>query len=79
MQLVDNDVNITDLKGNSLLYHSIQSSNEEVINYILQCPKFDSNKSDILTSFISSYKINLNQKVPIIVKEKKMNLGFNHS
>ena len=55
IQLVDNDVNMSDFEGKSLLFHSIAHASDDIMTEILNHPNFDSKKSDILSAFIESF------------------------
>ena len=56
-KLNDDSPNIIDSAGNSLLSEAILNSSKEIIDSILNDPKFDSKKSDILNCFVQSYTV----------------------
>lgn len=62
--VLNDDVNICDSNGLSLLYYSCRYLNVKVLDYIINAEKFDSKKSNILESFITlcSNSINLVDK-----------------
>lgn len=55
MKLVDDDVNLCNSTGSSLLVHAVHFSNGDVIDYILNNDQFDSKGSNILKGFVDIY------------------------
>ena len=54
LKLVNNDVNIYNEEGHSLLFHSILCNNRNFLNEILNSDTFDPQKSDMLNAFINA-------------------------
>ena len=73
LEFNNNDLNITDIDGNDLLYYAVINLNQEVLIELLT--NYDSKQFDILKAFIGSYsKSNINYDWNLVIDENTFSL-----
>ena len=78
LSIFENDVNILDENGLSLLISATKNENKEVVHFLLNDPKFDCNKNEVLYAYVLSTKTpSIKEELSDFIKEHSQSIDFN--